>query len=66
MTLRPNNEAIHMRLDNLVSQLDSEFSIASNAEDLLEFAVTDDNRHLIHPDFLIGKTGLMLRGLPGI
>lgn len=50
-----------MKIDELVSRLDEEFGIATNAEDLLEFAVVDENRHLFEPDFVEGKTGLLLK-----
>ena len=50
-----------MKTDELVAQLDEEFGIAANAEDLLEFAVVDDNRHLLASDFIKGKTGLLLK-----
>src|SRR3990172_3454138 len=50
-----------MKTDDLVSRLDEVFGIASSAEDLLEFAVVDDNRPLLNPAFLEGKTGLVLK-----
>jgi putative NIF3 family GTP cyclohydrolase 1 type 2 len=50
-----------MKTEDLVTRLDEEFGIATCAEDLLEFAVVDDNRRLLNPQFLEGKTGLVLR-----
>jgi len=50
-----------MKTDDLVSRLDEAFGIAACEEDLQEFAVVGDNRHLLNPEFLEGKTGLMLR-----
>ncbi len=51
-----------MDLTFLISKLDSEFNIAGNAENLVEFAVTGSNRHYVYPDFLGQRTGLMVRG----
>jgi putative NIF3 family GTP cyclohydrolase 1 type 2 len=50
-----------MKTDDLVSRLDDAFGIATSKEDLQQYAVVDDNRHLLNPDFLEGKTGLVLK-----
>jgi putative NIF3 family GTP cyclohydrolase 1 type 2 len=50
-----------MNTDLLVSKLDEALGVAASAENLLEFAVTDDNRGLMEPDFLAGETGLVLK-----
>jgi len=50
-----------MDLLELVDQLDREFSIAQNDEDLVEWAVTETNREYVFPPFLAHKTGLMLK-----
>jgi putative NIF3 family GTP cyclohydrolase 1 type 2 len=50
-----------MKTTELVSWLDEVFGIAANAEDLQEFAVTDDNRSLMEREFLEGRTGLLLK-----
>ncbi len=51
-----------MDLSALTLKLDHEFRIAENAEDLVEWAVTDLNRPHVGPAFLEGRTGLMLQG----
>lgn len=50
-----------MRTSDLASRLDEAFGIAASAEDLLQFAVVDDNRHLLNPEFLDRRTGLVLK-----
>jgi putative NIF3 family GTP cyclohydrolase 1 type 2 len=50
-----------MKIEELVSKLDEAFAIASCPEDLQEFAVVDENRHLLNTEFLERKTGLVLR-----
>jgi putative NIF3 family GTP cyclohydrolase 1 type 2 len=50
-----------MKTDQLVAELDAALGIAANAEDLLEFAVTDDNREFMETDFLEGRSGLVLK-----
>jgi putative NIF3 family GTP cyclohydrolase 1 type 2 len=55
-----------MKTDDLVSHLDKAFGIAASSEDLLQFAVVDDNRHLLHPAFLEGTTGLVLKSSPTV
>jgi putative NIF3 family GTP cyclohydrolase 1 type 2 len=48
-----------MELELLKTNLDTEFDIMDNDENLVEFAVTDDNKKYFHPDFLKHKTGLL-------
>jgi putative NIF3 family GTP cyclohydrolase 1 type 2 len=48
-----------MHLDELVDQLDEDFGVASSNENLVQWAVTEENRSLMHPAFLERKTGLM-------
>jgi putative NIF3 family GTP cyclohydrolase 1 type 2 len=51
-----------MKLKELTRRLDKEFAVQSSSEDLTQWAVTGHNRDLIDPDFLEGKTGLMVSG----
>ncbi len=48
------------------AQLDSGFGIGIHAENLVDWAVTDDNRGYVTSDFLDRRTALMLRGSPEI
>jgi len=48
-----------MQLELLKSILDKEFDIENNDENLVEFAVTDDNKKYFNQDFLGHKTGLI-------
>jgi putative NIF3 family GTP cyclohydrolase 1 type 2 len=50
-----------MKTGDLVAWLDHAFGIATNAEDLLQFAVTDANRDWMERDFREGNTGLLLK-----
>jgi len=49
------------KLIEITKKLDQEFNIASNHENLVEWAVTDENRKYIDDYFLARKTGLMTR-----
>jgi putative NIF3 family GTP cyclohydrolase 1 type 2 len=51
-----------MDLMLLTQKLDSEFNFVRNGENLVEFAVTENNRQYIHPDFLKRRTGLVVSG----
>ncbi len=51
-----------MKLKNLREVLDKEFNILNNRENLLDFAITDENKKFINDDFLERKTGLMIKG----
>jgi len=48
-----------MELELLKNILDKEFDIIDNSENLVEFAVTDDNKKYFSNDFLECKTGLL-------
>lgn len=48
-----------MQLELLRIILDKAFDLVSNAENLLDFAVTDENRKFFYPAFLERNTGLM-------
>jgi len=48
-----------MKLEALKNLLDSEFNIQSNKENLIDFAVTDENIKFIYSDFIAHKTGLL-------
>jgi putative NIF3 family GTP cyclohydrolase 1 type 2 len=50
-----------MDVTELAKRLDQEFKIKQNAENLVEWAVTDENRSFINPDFTERKTGLMVK-----
>ncbi len=50
-----------MDLNEIVRHLDEEFSVQKTGEDLVEWAVTDQNVSLIFPSFLEKKTGLLLK-----
>jgi putative NIF3 family GTP cyclohydrolase 1 type 2 len=48
-----------MKLELLSQLLDKEFNAGNNGENLVEFAVTDDNKKCFSPAFLANKTGLI-------
>ncbi|AEE16017.1 Nif3-like dinuclear metal center hexameric protein [Treponema brennaborense] len=48
-----------MKLIELQTILDREFKIDRTDENLIDFAVTDENKSFINPDFLSKKTALM-------
>lgn len=48
-----------MKLELLKTILDKEFDIINNDENLVDFAVTDDNKKYFYPDFIEHKTGLI-------
>jgi putative NIF3 family GTP cyclohydrolase 1 type 2 len=48
-------------LSSIQQLLDSEFNISSNDEDLVAFAITENNRIYINSDFLNGTTGLFTK-----
>lgn len=50
-----------MNLNKLINILDDEFSVIKTNENLVEWAVTKENKSIINPDFLDKKTGLMLK-----
>lgn len=49
-------------ISELTSLLDKEFEMEKNPENLVEFAITDQTREYINPEFLNQTTGLMLKG----
>lgn len=49
-----------MNLLQLTARLDQVFGIPSHPENLVEWAVTDDNREFVSQDFLDKKTALMI------
>jgi putative NIF3 family GTP cyclohydrolase 1 type 2 len=50
-------------LKTLVGELDREFDVLAYREDLVQWAVTEENCRWINPTFLKQKTGLMIVGL---
>ena len=50
-----------MKLSNIQNLLDNEFNIATNEENLVDFAATEDTRKYVNSDFLNGKTGLFTK-----
>ena len=48
-----------MKLELLKNILDKEFDIINNKEDLVKFAVIDNNKKDFTHDFLANKTGLI-------
>lgn len=59
--LRQSFEIANMKLEKIVEMLDEEFSVIKTEEDLVAWAVTEQNTSLIFPDFLKKRTGLMLK-----
>lgn len=55
-----------MDIDEITNKLDREFNTDSNQENLVEWAVIDENRIYINHDFLEKKTGLMTRNSTSI
>jgi len=51
-----------MTLESLTRQLDNEFAVPSSKEDLVQWAVTDENRSLVNSQFIEHNTGLMVKG----
>ncbi len=51
-----------MTLRDLASRLDEEFAVRSCTENLVEWAVTAENRGMVYSEFLEHKTGLMVAG----
>lgn len=51
-----------MMLKDLSRQLDEKFAVSSCAEDLVQWAVTTENRDLVYREFLEHKTALMVAG----
>lgn len=51
-----------MKTADLIGRLDKEFKIAECEEDLVEFAITLDNKQFINPHFINRQTGLLLKG----
>jgi putative NIF3 family GTP cyclohydrolase 1 type 2 len=49
----------NMKLLEIANRLDTEFDFLSNPENLLEWAITEENEPFIWSDFLSRKTGLM-------
>ncbi|MDC7225957.1 MAG: Nif3-like dinuclear metal center hexameric protein [Spirochaetales bacterium] len=47
-----------MEINEIVNKLDREFNIPKHSEDLVAWAVTDENKKFINPDFLNKKTAL--------
>ena len=60
MTVERKENSIVKLLD-LQQVLDAEFALAECEEDLLEFAVTLENRPFLNEEFLFRKTGLLTR-----
>ncbi len=48
-----------MRLQELANKLDEEFDFPNSSENLLEWAISEDNERFIESGFLARKTGLM-------
>ncbi|MCK5115068.1 MAG: Nif3-like dinuclear metal center hexameric protein [Candidatus Aegiribacteria sp.] len=55
-----------MNLSSLTTALDSEFKIAENKENLVEWAVTEETEDFINPEFLKHHSGLMLQASDSI
>ncbi len=55
-----------MRRSDLVTRLDSEFKIAGHPENLLEWALNDENREAFNPDFLDRRTACVLAGAENV
>lgn len=53
-------------LKRVVAELDQEFDALAGREDLVQWAVTEENCRWINPTFLKQKTGLMIVGLEKI
>ncbi len=51
-----------MRRSDLVTRLDGEFKIVGHPENLLEWALNDQNRKAFNPDFLEHRTACVLEG----
>ncbi len=51
-----------MNTEILTELLDKEFNVRNNSENLLDFAVTSENKKFINKDFLERKSGLMIKG----
>ena len=49
-------------LKELAGRLDEEFAVGRGTEDLVQWAVTSENRDLVNSEFLEHKTGLMVAG----
>ena len=50
-----------MKLTSISKTLDNEFGIPDHPENLVEWAVTEETKEYINPEFLNQKTGLMTR-----
>ena len=59
----PAKDTTPVSLKSLIAELDNEFDVLSGREDLVRWAVTEDNCHWINPTFLKQKTGLMIVGV---
>ncbi|WP_028973915.1 Nif3-like dinuclear metal center hexameric protein [Spirochaeta cellobiosiphila] len=55
-----------MKIEQIVQKLDTEFDIQNHSEDLVEWAVTNENKEYINPDFLDKKTALFSRNSESI
>lgn len=51
-----------MIVKDLVGRLDEEFAVVSSTEDLVQWAVTAENRDMVYSEFLEHRTGLMVAG----
>lgn len=50
-----------MEINTVASKLDNEFNIPNHPEDLVAWAVTDDNKDFINPDFINKRTALFTK-----
>jgi len=59
----PGKNIASVPLKTIVAELDNEFDVLSYREDLVQWAVTEENCRWMNPTFLKQKTGLMIVGL---
>ena len=62
----PSKTTTLTSLKSIVAELDREFDALAGREDLVQWAVTEENCRWINPTFLKQKTGLMIVGLEKI